>query len=1064
MSGEAPPDVGRMGVAAADLAFSSLGWAFRSQEVKDYGIDAHVEPFDGPHRPIRRLLALQIKAGESYFREEADEGWWYRGTNKHLRYWLGHVLPVIIVMYDDKDRILYWQHVTEDRIEYTDTGWKILVPRVQIVSADAAGQLRAITETATGASEDPVANSLRFLPPSAAAVLSQVQAEAPDGTMRLARLLAQGRDQPRLTVETVLAARPSWLPAGNGRFEAAIGAYANEHDQHDLGLEAFTRAAGYESADAGRLYAAAAVLALGQGDAGRAKELVRQAGDYRDEGGLFLSIARAALADHQDGADLESPRVAEILSTASRADLAAELTLVVLLGVNAARRGDLPEAIRLFEAAATGSPPLAVARLQLAQALIVRAVGAGSVVAVKDRLRAQDLAREVQQEVRRWSGPSEKALSVLLKAHMVIGAFKEVVKLATPESLGGAALDREASFGEVAVTGAEAAVAMGDRSRAAGFAALVAGTSAEVFIRALVLGASVPAADQAKAWRDALAIASTFEQQRGALYHLAALGELHSADLAAGKASHAIDDVQAEVLSARSDAAGGEVQRAVMSLRGYAEESSGAAEMLIEVLTRAGRIDEALAECDRAVNRFGAGTIAHDKLNILAQAGRLDEADAFATRLLAGPDLAAEQRVMLRQRLILNRADRGDWRAAEDLCREALAESPEDPGFAWGLITAQANQGRLDQAWSTYRQLRPPVTAPERIGLWMALHARFGFTKPDVAAALDLIDRWPDNPGVGGQILTAFLELGGQHRPDGQPILPDLSPGTLSRFQAELKNYALRHPGSPLTMMDLHDVDLVQVIRAQLVSHAGDLNHAADLVREGRLPVGALAAAASRPYAAMLIEQSCGVQYAVTADSTAFRQEVKTAQQAINSEVMTEASALSVATLLTGRWPSLRSAFSTVRLPRPALADIDQARKDLARAPGSTYSVGYDVHTDTLLLREITLAEHQHLYERATTLDEAARQLTITDLAAATGAPDPHQAWSAAITLATARRLPLWSDDIAVRSVAASQGVPAFGTYALLTALTEAGLIADTKAEDALTLAQAHIVHLPGTG
>jgi hypothetical protein len=204
---------------------------------------------------------------------------------------------------------------------------------------------------------------------------------------------------------------------------------------------------------------------------------------------------------------------------------------------------------------------------------------------------------------------------------MMIGAFKEVIKLATPELLGGAALDREAAFGEVAVAGAEAATAMGDRSRAARFAALVGGTSAEVFIRALAVDPSAPVMDQARAWRDALASASTFEQQRGALYHLAALGELHSADLAVGKASLAIDDVQAEILSARSDAAAGEVQRAVMDLRRHAGESSAAAEMLVEVLAQAGRVDEALTECDRAINRFGAGKIAHDKLNILAQAG-----------------------------------------------------------------------------------------------------------------------------------------------------------------------------------------------------------------------------------------------------------------------------------------------------------------------------------------------------------------------------------------------------------------------------------------------------------
>lgn len=351
--------------------------------------------------------------------------------------------------------------------------------------------------------------------------------------------------------------------------------------------------------------------------------------------------------------------------------------------------------------------------------------------------------------------------------------------------------------------------------------------------------------------------------------------------------------------------------------------------------------------------------------------------------------------------------------------------------------------------------------APQLIALWMGLHARFGFTEQDVVVALDLVDRWPDNQDVAGAILTAFLELGGQHRPDGQQILPDLSDETLHRFQAELQNYTLRNPDGPLTMIDLEDVDLVQVIRAQLVPHAGELNQAADLVREGRLPLGALAAAASRPYAAMLIEQSCGIQYAVTADINAFQQEVETAKQAINGEVVIEASVLAVATLLPGRWPALRSAFSVVRLPRPALVDIDQARNDLARAPGATYTVSYDIQTDTLVLREVTLAEHQHLYGRMTTVDDAARQVTVTDLPTTTGASDPHQAWAAAITIAAARGLPLWSDDIALRFTAASQGVRAFGTYALLAALTEIGLIPDTRDDDTMTLAEAHIVRLP---
>lgn len=47
-----------------------LGWPFREQPTEDYGIDAHAEVVDGED-VRRRLLALQIKSGMSWFRETA---------------------------------------------------------------------------------------------------------------------------------------------------------------------------------------------------------------------------------------------------------------------------------------------------------------------------------------------------------------------------------------------------------------------------------------------------------------------------------------------------------------------------------------------------------------------------------------------------------------------------------------------------------------------------------------------------------------------------------------------------------------------------------------------------------------------------------------------------------------------------------------------------------------------------------------------------------------------------------------------------------------------------------
>jgi hypothetical protein len=77
-------------VTHTKLAFEDkLGWLFREQPTEDYGIDAHAEVVDS--EDVRgRLLALQIKGGESWFREPTPEGWWFRPDAEHVQYWTNH--------------------------------------------------------------------------------------------------------------------------------------------------------------------------------------------------------------------------------------------------------------------------------------------------------------------------------------------------------------------------------------------------------------------------------------------------------------------------------------------------------------------------------------------------------------------------------------------------------------------------------------------------------------------------------------------------------------------------------------------------------------------------------------------------------------------------------------------------------------------------------------------------------------------------------------------------------------------------------------------------------------
>jgi hypothetical protein len=90
---------GSEGVTHTQVAIQDeWGWLFREQPTEDYGIDAHVEIVE--HDDVRgRLLALQIKSGESWFRESGPSGWWFRPDAGHVQYWLNHSLPVVVVLY-----------------------------------------------------------------------------------------------------------------------------------------------------------------------------------------------------------------------------------------------------------------------------------------------------------------------------------------------------------------------------------------------------------------------------------------------------------------------------------------------------------------------------------------------------------------------------------------------------------------------------------------------------------------------------------------------------------------------------------------------------------------------------------------------------------------------------------------------------------------------------------------------------------------------------------------------------------------------------------------------------
>lgn len=132
-------ELGALGVRLVEaIVFDDLGFLFRAKDRFDLGIDGEIEIVEkdgvGKRVGTGRLLAAQIKCGESFFAEEESDCYVYRGAAKHLEYWLNSATPVIIIICHPSARVAYWGEVTPGAIIPSKKGWKIKIPKSNVLS------------------------------------------------------------------------------------------------------------------------------------------------------------------------------------------------------------------------------------------------------------------------------------------------------------------------------------------------------------------------------------------------------------------------------------------------------------------------------------------------------------------------------------------------------------------------------------------------------------------------------------------------------------------------------------------------------------------------------------------------------------------------------------------------------------------------------------------------------------------------------------------------------------------------------------------------------------------
>ncbi len=133
----------RLGVLAAENVFvKELRWIFREQPLVDVGIDAFAEKCDDG-TPSGKFMALQVKSGEGNFYVKPDQLTYYPSTI-HRNYWLNLNVPIVLIAYIPAEDKCYWQEISDRKISKTKKGWKINIPKANVLNEKAKGQFENI--------------------------------------------------------------------------------------------------------------------------------------------------------------------------------------------------------------------------------------------------------------------------------------------------------------------------------------------------------------------------------------------------------------------------------------------------------------------------------------------------------------------------------------------------------------------------------------------------------------------------------------------------------------------------------------------------------------------------------------------------------------------------------------------------------------------------------------------------------------------------------------------------------------------------------------------------------
>ncbi|MDX3077905.1 DUF4365 domain-containing protein [Streptomyces sp. MI02-7b] len=770
--------VDRAGVARTSYLISTqLGWLFREQETSDVGVDAHLEVVTGASLTAKatggatgRLLAVQIKSGESQFATAAEGGWWFPCDAAHVAYWENHSLPITLMLFNPETERVHWQHVNATTLVSTGKHYKVFVPVHQQIDDANAEELSRPARPQQSA--DPIQAATDRLPGDARTRLLRDHHAGAEHALPLALLLADA-DDPAYVVTRLLTDQPTWLadlePTHEERAWKAISAYACAHELGPLAIDAIECAATVATDDRGRLLALAALTAVAH-DLDRASHLAAAA--QKAGTTVLVSAVRALI-----GTGGQYP--AQIPDTVARALAAGDpaatgdvniLRFAANCSFIAGRQDDGED---MLERALRLAPEEPSVQLDLARCLIGRSAVGTPRQASFDTGRAQRLALAARAEYRRWRGPSARAAGVLLQTRLMANDVVAAIHTAIAEPEGDAQ-EPEAACQPLQLEAMRLAYKAARTDLAAVIAAGLTGDGAKLQLNAFETEAAPASSreDRIAAWEAAATGADDDDQRGTAAFALTGLGMWPVPYLDQARDQGVLPEAVYQTRWAVAEAAQGASAAAIRRLREWENSSVVAAMGLVDLYERDGQLALAAEAAERAGLRFGDTHLRVLAVDLWDRSGATEQARTRSLTLLGRPFLPASMRRRLRGMAIQWANDRSDWSDMEEHALVGLAEAvgiehvtavegaagalPQHAlPFAWAAIRAQLNGRNPEAGRDTLARFAPQIRNTDDARSWLMLVGWSGWTPALAATAIDLAERYrTEDAELTGAILA----------------------------------------------------------------------------------------------------------------------------------------------------------------------------------------------------------------------------------------------------------------------------------------------------------------------